>query len=331
MKILITGAAGFMGSHLFDYLAAMGHDVYGLDNYSIGTYKHDKIYKIDLLDLSKTEELIKTIRPDLVFHLASWAHEGLSQFCPIKITENNYNAFLNLIVSIIRHKIPKIVVASSMSVYGAQMPPFDENMKTEPEDIYAISKESMEKAVKIFSDIFGFEYTICRPHNVIGPRQCLHDPYRNVAAIFINKMLDKKSFYIYGDGNQKRSFSYIDDVTPYIAKLGLGNFHGEVFNIGPIEEFSINDLANEVLNNFPENKDLKPIYLPPRPLEVKYAWSDNKKAIEFLGYKTSTDFRTGIRKMCDWAKSVGYQKPVYLESLEVENHLVPRTWKEKLI
>jgi len=330
-KILITGAAGFMGSHLFDYLTLEGHDVFGLDNYSIGRYAHEKIFKLDLLDKNGVDELIEKLQPDIVYHLAAWAHEGLSQFMPIKINENNYTAYLNLLIPCIKYKVKRIVVCSSMSVYGDQIPPFTEEMKKSPVDVYAISKSAMEDVTEKLSKVYGFEYVILRPHNVIGPRQCLHDPYRNVAAIFINKMLDQKPFYIYGDGEQKRSFSYIDDVNPYIAKSGFYDVSGEVINIGPIEEFTVNQLAVEIMKNFPKNAHLIPIHMSDRPLEVKNAWSDNEKAQKLLGYKTSTKFKDGVKKMCDWAKTIGYQKPVYLDNIEIQNEDIPLTWKNKLI
>lgn len=330
-KILITGAAGFMGSWLFDLLKSENHEVYGLDNYSIGKYIHEDIYKIDLLDKEKVDELINKIRPEIVYHLAAWAHEGLSGFAPIKINENNYSAFLNLIVPCIKYKVKRICVTSSMSIYGNQKPPFTEDMEPKPRDVYAVSKASIEKTLELLSETHGIEYVIVRPHNVMGPRQALHDPYRNVAAIFINRMLNKQSFYIYGDGEQKRAFSYINDVTQYIAKAGFLNINKEIINIGPTEEFTINQLAEEVIKNFPENSHLKPIYVKDRPLEVKDAWCSNDKAIKLLGYKTSITFQEGIKKMCEWAKTVGYQKPIYLENLELYGENVPITWKDKLI
>lgn len=143
---------------------------------------------------------------------------------PKLITENNYNAFLNLIVPAINNGMERIVVASSMSVYGSQKPPFSEDMPTDPEDIYGVAKAAMEKATEILADVHGFDYTIIRPHNVYGPRQALWDPYRNVVAIFINRLMKGLPPIIYGDGNQTRAFSYIDDAycTNKKAKKLLG-------------------------------------------------------------------------------------------------------------
>lgn len=328
MKILITGAAGFMGSHLFDYFENEGHQVRGLDNYSIGTYKNPSIINIDLLDKEKVEGFVEEFKPDIVYHLAAWAHEGLSQFAPIRITENNYNAYLSILVPAIKFGVKRIVLTSSMSVYGAQIPPFNEALLRKPEDVYAISKTAMEELTEVMSNVYSYEYTIVRPHNVYGPRQALHDPYRNVVAIFINRMLQDKPFFIYGDGEQKRSFSYIDDVIPSLAKAGFIK-SGEIINIGPTEEYSINQLALEVMKNFDNPQE--PVHVADRPQEVKEAWCTNDKAKALLGYETKTTFSDGIAKMCEWAKGIGYQTPVYLDNLELVSDNTPITWAQRLI
>lgn len=329
MRILICGAAGFMGSHLFEHLQGLGHQVLGLDNYSIGTYRNPKILEADHLDKELTAEIISDFKPTLVYFLSAWAHEGLSQFCPIKITENNYTAYLNVLIPSIKAGMKRMILTSSMSVYGAQTPPFTEEMERKPEDVYAVSKTAMERTTEILSAVHGFEYNIVRPHNCYGNRQAMSDPYRNVVAIFINKCLKGEPFYIYGDGKQKRAFSYIDDVTPYLAEAGFINRSSEIINIGPLEEFSINELAKEIMKHFPNQPN--PIYLPDRPLEVKNAWCSNDKAKALLGYQTSVPFSLGINKMVEWAKVVGYQPPKYLSELELVTKNTPKTWQEKLI
>lgn len=333
-KILITGAAGFMGSHLFDYLREQGHYVVGMDNYSIGTYKYNGIDgvidNIDLVtDYKKVEKAIKLFKPEIVYFLSAWAHEGLSQFMPNHITQNNYNAYLNVLIPSIKAGVKRIVLTSSMSVYGDQIPPFTEEMDRKPADVYAVAKTSMERTTEILSAVHGFEYVIIRPHNVYGPRQNMADPYRNVVAIFMNRALQGKPCYIYGDGEQKRSFSYIDDVTPYLAKAGFADISGEIINIGPLEEFTINQLQKEVAKNFEDQPD--PIYVADRPLEVKHAWCSNEKAQRLLGYKTSVTFAEGIAKMAEWAKKEGSKTPKYLDELELESDNTPVTWKNKLI
>lgn len=334
MKIGVTGVAGFMMSHLSEYLSNQGHKVVGIDNLSIGSRdnvpKNITFIQADMRDAKAMEMVCKMHKPELWFHGAAWAHEGLSQFMPRHITENNYNAFLNLIVPAIRHGMKRIVVCSSMSVYGAQKPPFNEDMRRMPEDIYAIAKTAMEEATEVLADVHGFDYTIIRPHNVYGPRQILWDPYRNVAGIFINRILNGKPPIIYGDGLQTRAFSYIDDVTPYIAKAGfLEETKGEIINVGPLEQCSISHLSKTILSAF--DSDLSPIFLPDRPREVKHAFCTNDKAERLLGYQTSVGLDEGIRRMVEWAKTQGPRDFKYLSQLELTGKKVPETWSKRLM
>jgi len=333
-RILVTGAAGFMGSHLSEYLANEGHRVFGLDNFSLGkpinVPKNIAFIKCDLTDANKTQAIIKKIKPIFIYHLAAWAHESLSQFTPKLITENNLNAFLNLLVPAINNGLKRIVFTSSFSVYGDQKPPFSEKMPPKPVDIYAVAKGAIEKIIEILSQVHGFEYTILRPHNVYGPRQALWDPYRNAVAIFINRIMKGLPPIIYGDGNQTRSFSYIDDVTPYLAKAGfLDDAKGEIINIGPREENTVNELAQIILETF--KSKLKPIYVPDRPREVKHAYCTNSKAKGVLGYRTTVDLRTGVLKTIEWAKKIGPYKFQYLTQLELSGKSIPKTWAKKIL
>ncbi len=339
-KVLVTGAAGFMGSHLVDSLLELNHEIYSLDDLSWGYMENvnpkSKFTQLDLRNREKTAQYISETRPEYVFHLAADATEGRSQFTPINSTQRNYGAYLNLLVPSIKNGMKKMILTSSMSVYGAQKTPFSEDMERHPEDIYALAKSAMEHSTEILSKVHKFDYTIIRPHNVYGPRQNLADPYRNVIAIFINRFLQGRNFFIYGDGSQKRAFSYIDDFTPYIVKAGFDDVaNGQIFNIGPVEETSINELSDVVLKifypdgNVPEN--MKPKYVPPRPLEVSDAWCTAEKAEKLLGYKTSVTVEEGIKKMVDWARSVGPMPFHYLDDLELISDDTPATWKDKLL
>jgi len=342
MRILVTGVAGFIGSHLASYLLeTTKHEIFGVDDLSGGFTRNVpdkcKFTRLDLRNKDAIRIYIKEVKPELIYHLVADATEGRSQFTPINCTERNYLAYLNLLVPAINNKLRKIVLTSSMSVYGAQKPPFSEDLNLEPEDIYAVSKVAMEKSTKILAKVHNFDYTIIRPHNVYGPRQNLSDPYRNVVAIFINCLLRGKNFYIYGDGEQKRAFTYIDDFTPYIVKAGfLEKTNGETINIGPTKEDSVNNLATYVLRAFGYNKDnipekLKPKYLPDRPQEVKEAYCTDKKARKLLGFNSKTSLEEGVKKMVLWAKEIGPQEPRYMDSLEIETEKTPSTWKKKLI
>ncbi len=342
MRILVTGGAGFMGSHLVELLVKdSNNDVYVVDDLSGGyienVNKKAHFTKLDLRDRRKSEEYISKVNPELLYYLAADASEGRSQFTPISSTERNYLAYMYTLVPSIKYGLKKVVLTSSMSVYGNQNPPFSEDMSKRPEDIYGIAKASMEDATEILAKVHDFNYVIVRPHNVYGPKQNLADPYRNVIAIFINCILNNKNFYIYGEGKQKRAFTYIDDFTPYFAKTGFDDScNSEVINIGPSEEYTINQLAKLVLDEFfpdggiPDN--MKPKYLPLRPQEVMEAYCTNDKASKLLGYKTNTALPEGVKKFIQWAKKKGPQEFRYLkDGVELKTKDLPKTWSEKLI
>jgi UDP-glucose 4-epimerase len=335
MNIMVTGAAGFIGSYIVDELIDRNHTVYAVDDLS-GGYRENVnpqaiFCKIDLRNKKAIKELIEQVKPEIIYHLAADATEGRSQFTPLECTERNYLAYMNLLVPAIRNGMQKMVLFSSMSVYGAQKPPFDEDMHPEPEDIYGISKYAMEQATKILGEVHGFKWTIIRPHNVYGPRQNMADPYRNVIAIFMNKILHNEPFYIYGDGNQKRAFSYIEDSVVGMVEAGfMENTDSQIINIGPDKEYTINELAENILK-IAGAEHLKPKYLPSRPKEVKNAWCTNKKAKHLLGYKDSISLQEGLKKMWDWAKEKGLVDFKYLKSLELDSKDTPETWRNKLI
>lgn len=342
MKILVTGAAGFMGTHLVDFLTKnRKHEVFAVDDLSGGYIENVNpkahFTKLDLRNREKVEKYIQRIKPELIYYLAADASEGRSQFTPLSSTERNYLAYMYTLVPSIKYGLKKVVLTSSMSVYGAQKPPFSEDMLKKPEDIYGIAKGAMEDATEVLANVHGFDYVIIRPHNVYGPKQNLADPYRNVIAIFINCILNNKNFYIYGDGNQKRAFTYIGDFSPYFLKSGfLDTCNGEVINIGPKEEYSINELSDIILKTFFPDGDvprqLKPTYVPLRPQEVKEAYCTNDKAEKLLGYKTTVTLEEGVRKMAQWAKKKGPQKFKYLKNgVELETKDLPKTWSEELI
>jgi len=339
-RILVTGAAGFMGSHLVDALVDDGYEVHGVDDMSGGFWRNvnprSHFTELDLRHKEATEQYVDQVKPQILFHLAADATEGRSQFTPLTCTERNLMAYLHTLIPAIRHGLQKVVLTSSMSVYGAQTPPFDEDMPTLPEDIYGVSKAAMEEVTHILSQVHGYAYTIVRPHNVYGTRQNIGDPYRNVIGIFINSLLNDKNFYIYGDGEQRRSFTYIDDFTPYMVRAGLDpRCDGQVINIGPCDEVTINHLAELVLLLFYEGQEIRqhvrPQYLPPRPMEVRDAYCTDDKARRLLGYHTTIDLEEGVRRMIAWAKELGPQKPCYMDDLELTTEDTPVTWTKKLI
>lgn len=339
-KILITGSAGFMGSHLYDALFAQNYEVYGVDDLSGGYTRNisQKKYftKLDLRDRKKTALYIEKLKPEIIFHLAADATEGRSQFTPFSAVDRNLVAYMNLLVPAIKHGLKKMILTSSMSVYGKQQVPFNEKMIPMPEDIYGISKAAMEKQTQVLSTVYGFKYVIIRPHNVYGPKQNLSDPYRNVVGIFINRLMHGKNFYVYGNGEQKRAFSYIGDVVPAMVKAAFTpKCEGKIINVGSDTPVTLKELANIVLEEFFGSPKIplkfKPTNLPDRPQEVKYAYCSHEEAKKLLNFQPRTDLKTGLREMIIWAKELGPQPFTYLSQLDLDNKLMPKTWKNRLI
>ena len=324
MKIIITGNLGFMASHLTDELVK-SHEVVGIDNLS-GGFKENKNPKCkqyieDLRD-NKIKEICETEKAEVLYHLAADATEGRSQFTPISAIENNLNAYINILIPFLKNGGKKVILFSSMSVYGDQEPPFIEYIQRKPVDVYGQAKRMMEETTEILSEVHGFEYCIIRPHNVYGERQRLNDPYRNVVGIFINRMMQGKPLYIYGDGEQKRAFSYIGDmIQPMVKALVVKN---EIINLGAEKSYTINELAREISDKFE--------YIPDRPKEVKEAYCTVDKSKKLLGFEDKTPLKEGIAKTIEWAKEKGHQEPVYLEELEIDLlDKAPITWKNRLI
>ena len=332
-KVLVTGVAGFLGSHLSEQLANMGHEVLGVDN-MIGGYKDNvpkniKFFELDCCDFNKIKPTMENV--DVVYHCAATAHEGLSVFSPYEIGKNNYLASLSVFSAAISNKVKRIIFCSSMARYGSQKFPFTEDMPASPVDPYAISKVAAEQTLINLCELNNIEWVIAVPHNIIGPRQKYDDPFRNVVSIMINRMLQNKAPIIYGDGEQKRCFSYIDDcLSCLIPMLDQKNLNKQVINIGPDEEFvTINKIA-EICSNI-TGSNLKPIYKKARPREVKHATCSADKARKFLNYKTKTDLLTGVQKTFDYIKNRGVKPFNYNISLEIVNELTPETWTKKEI
>ena len=332
-KILVTGAAGFLGSHLSEQLSILGHSVIGIDN-MIGGYKDNipkniKFHKIDCCDFEKVQNVMKGI--DVVYHCAATAHEGLSVFSPFEITKNNYLASVSIFSAAVNEKVKRIIFCSSMARYGSQDSPFHENMKPQPVDPYAISKVASEDVLKNLCELNNIEWVIAVPHNIIGPRQKYDDPFRNVVSIMINRMLQGKAPIIYGDGKQTRCFSYIDDcLSCMIPMLDEKKLNKQIINIGPDEEFvTINKVA-ELCSNI-TGVNLPPIYKKDRPQEVKHATCSADKARELLNYKTTVTLKEGIEKTFQYIKKRGVKPFEYHINIEINNDLTPETWTKKEI
>jgi len=330
-KILVTGAAGFLGSHLCENLQNLNYHVIGVDSMIGGDLdnlpKNLEFHKMDCCDFDALNKIMKSV--DIVYHCAATAHEGLSVFSPVEISRNNYLATVSVITAAINNKVKRIIYCSSMARYGDQPTPFTEDMEPRPVDPYGISKVAGEQVLKCLCDLNNVEWAIAVPHNIIGPKQKYDDPFRNVVSIMINRLLQNKKPIIYGDGEQKRCFSYVDDcIDSLLALVDNKSLNKEVINIGPDEEFvTINKIA-EICSNI-TGSNLKPEYYPDRPKEVKHATCSADKARKLLNYKTKTDLYTGIKKTYEYIKSKGPKKFVYHVNLEIVNDLTPKVWLDK--
>ena len=325
--------AGFLGSHLADHLHEDGHFITGCDSLvggdllNITSVARNSCSVVECQYIDVMRDVMEHV--DILFHCAATAYEGLSVFSPSFVTRNIYEASVSVFSAAISAGVKRIIFCSSMARYGAQDWPFREDQTPQPQDPYGIAKVAAEQTLKCLCETHGVEYVIAVPHNIYGPRQKYDDPYRNVASIFANRMLSGKQPVIYGDGNQQRCFSYIDDVLGCLVKL-LDVPSGSIVNIGPDEEFTtIDELAREIADIV--GFDCDPIYVPARPQEVRYATCSSDKARKMLGYETKTFLREGLEHLVADIRKRGPKEFDYAFDLEIVNGLTPRTWKERLI
>ena len=334
MRVLITGVAGFMGSHLADEFIKRGHSVVGIDNLIGGYYENVpdavEFYAKDLGDFDAVADHFKGV--DLVVHTACTAYEGLSVFSPALVTRNTSHIATVALSASIRAGVKKFVHMSSMARYGTQETvPFTEDMTPKPQDPYGIAKYATELLIKNLCETHDMKYVILVPHNIIGPRQKYDDPFRNVASIMTNRMLQDKQPIIYGDGTQMRCFSFMQDVLdPMMIACETDVADGMTINIGPDEEFvTINELAKAIAKIL--DFKLEPIYMPGRPQEVKDANCSADLARKILNYQTKTTLDDGLRELVTWIKNQGTKQFTYHLPLEFITDKTPKTWIDKLI
>ena len=285
-------------------------------------YQYDCCFRNSMLKITKG--------CDLVYHTAATAYEGLSVFSPHLITQNIVTGSVSLFSAAIENKVKRIVYCSSMARYGTNKIPFKEEYIPSPQDPYGIAKVAAENILRNLCEVHNIEYVIAVPHNIIGPRQKYDDPYRNVASIMINLMLQNRQPYIYGDGKQKRCFSYIDDDLYCLKEMATNKeVKNQIINIGPDEEFiSINDLAEKIANQLTFN--LNPNYVKGRPQKVIEATCSANKARRLLNYNTKTKLDEALRQMIEFIRKKGVKKFRYHLDLEILNEKTPKTWKDKL-
>jgi UDP-glucose 4-epimerase len=330
---LVTGAAGFIGAHLVRYLGNKKEcQIVALDDLSGGFRENlpdDTIFvEGSVTNEVLIERLFDEYDFDYVYHLAAYAAEGLSHFIRRFNYKNNLIGSANLINESIKNEIDCFIFTSSIAVYGENQVPMKEDMKPSPEDPYGIAKYAVEMDLESANDMFGLDYVVFRPHNVYGEYQNIGDKYRNVVGIFMNQVLKGEPMTIFGDGEQKRAFSYVKDVVPPIAEAPwTEGAQNRVFNVGADTPHSVNELSQEVANAMgrPEH----PVtYLQERN-EVEVAYSDHSALEDVFGEQKETSLEEGLSRMAEWVEEVGARSTPPFEGVEIKQNLPP-SWADHI-
>ena len=325
---LVTGGAGFIGSHVAHHLLKQDHQVIVLDDLS-GGFKENIPKDAIFIEGSITDtQLIETIftkyKFDYVYHLAAYAAEGLSHFIRKYNYENNLIGSINLINASVNHDIKCFIFTSSIAVYGTQELPLKESQKPQPEDPYGIAKYAVEQDLENAHQMFGLDYIIFRPHNVYGLGQNIGDKYRNVVGIFMNQILKGEALTIFGDGQQTRAFTYIDNVAPYIASsYAFEKAKNQTFNLGSDKQNTVEELAQEVQKAMQRKTSIR--FLDQRE-EVVHAYSDHTKFKAVFNPKPTMSLAEGIAKTAAWVKQHGARESSTFDNIEIKKNL-PKSWQ----
>lgn len=327
---LVTGGAGFIGSHVADWCGRAGHNVVVLDDLSGGfedqVPQTARFVQGSVTDRALLAKLFEQYQFTYVYHLAAYAAEGLSHFIRRFNYTTNLIGSVNLINESVKAKTRCFVFTSSIAVYGKGQVPLAEDMTPRPEDPYGISKLAVELDLAAAHEQFGLNYITFRPHNVYGPHQNFGDPYRNVLGIFMNQIRQGKEMTIFGDGEQTRAFSYIDDVAPHIAhSVDIAGALNQTFNIGATQPYTVNALAGMIAARLGVEPRIR--HLPARN-EVVHAYASHEKAEQILGARATVCLEEGIDRMVDWVAKAGLRKSRPFADIELTEGL-PSIWAEQ--
>jgi len=321
MRILITGGAGFMGSHLCDKYIKEGHTVLCLDNFMSGnliSIKHlldsrnFKLIKGDVRDFDLLEKVMRDV--DVVFHLAAQIHVDKSYIEPRLTYEINVMGTQNILEAAKMFDAKKIIHASTSEVYGsAQYIPIDEKHPLNAPHPYGASKIAADRMCYAYMQTYGMNISILRLFNIFGPRQ-RDIGYGGVISIFIRRVLSNIPPIIYGDGSQTRDYTYIDDaVKAYDLVLDHDEPITEPINFGSGEEVSILDLANMIIELCGKGENMKPVHVEPRIGEVKRLIANATKAKSLLGWKPTWNLRTGLETFVQWYRNYGFEERIKID------------------
>ena len=331
-SVYVTGIAGFLGSHVAEALM-YECAVRGCDNLSGGDPRNVPSglpwREADCCDTSvMREELGHT---EILYHCAALPHEGLSVFSPSAITRSIFEASVSVFSAAAAAGVRRVVYCSSMSRYGANPSPFTEAMDPAPQDPYAIAKVAAEQVLAVLAKVHGFEYVIAVPHNIVGPRQKYDDPFRNVAAIMANRMLQGLDPIVYGDGLQTRCFSDVRDAVKCLVAMGFREgLNGEVINIGPDEEFVPIRHLRELLAEI-TGFEGGTIWLPDRPQEVKDATCSSAKARHLLDYRTEHRLYDTLETLVEHIVERGTKPFTWHLPVEIVTNATPKWWLQEVM
>ncbi len=327
-SILVTGGAGFIGSHVTEALVQRGHDVTVLDDMS-GGFADNVVEGAEMVvgsinDVELVNTLFEREKFDYVYHLAAYAAEGLSSFIKRFNYNNNLIGSVNLINASINHDVKCFVFASSIAVYGACPElPLREGTAPHPEDSYGVAKLAVEHELSASKHMFDLNHIIFRPHNVFGERQNIGDKYRNVVGIFMNQILQGKPMTVFGDGEQTRAFSYIGDMAPVMAEaIDAPEAYNQVFNIGADQPYSVNVLAEHIAKAMGVEPNVS--HMPARN-EVMHAYSAHDKLDRVFGQRPKTSLEDGLMSMAAWVKQHGARQSKKFDNIEIEKNF-PKAW-----
>ena len=331
MKVLITGVAGLLGSRLADWIIENKPevDVIGVDDLS-GGYLENINPKVELWQMNLVEHPIENLfefhKIDYVFHFAAYAAEGLSPFIRCYNYDNNLKATAKIVNECIKHDVKRLVFTSTLAVYGhGNGGIFDETQQQSPIDPYGVAKYGCEMDIQIAGEQHGLDWCIIRPHNVYGVKQNIWDKYRNVLGIWMYQHLNGEDMTIFGDGEQTRAFSFIDDsLEPLWNSAVRKEASKEIINLGGIEEISIKE-ASTILREVIGEGDV--VHLEERH-EVKHSIPTYQKSIDLLGFEHKTSMKDGLTQMWEWVKKQPMRERFVWSEYELDKGIYSY-WKNK--
>ncbi|MFH0780014.1 MAG: SDR family oxidoreductase [Parcubacteria group bacterium] len=306
LKFLVTGGAGFIGSNIVKELLKQDYQVRVVDNLSTGNIENIQtvmgqieFFKGDLSELSVARQALKDI--DIVFHEAAVPSVQRSIADPLSVNAANINATLNVLAAARESKIKKLVYASSSSVYGnAKTLPKRETDPIDPISPYALTKFVGERYCQLFNKLYGLPTICLRYFNVFGPSQNAASQYSAVIPKFITAILNGESPIVYGDGEQSRDFTYVDNVVSANILAAFSDADGEVVNIACNERITLNQIVETI--NKHQGTTIAPNHAAEKPGDIKHSLADISKAQKLIGYKPLVLFESGLQKTIEWYK-----------------------------